>query len=137
MGKIEKFLEALANSSKVDELVNEKLAGNSPEEEFLIYSDIAGKLGYDISGEELRKYAEEVSAARRSKTEETAEGIRNLPEDELSAVSGGGFGGECKNTYKSRENCWKNDGCDNIVNYYNGYVCKWYFYTQCEVAKHG
>jgi len=137
MGKIEQFIESLATSKEADKYLDNRPACDSMDEEIKTYAEVAGMLGYDISGEELRAYAEEVTAAHRRKTDQAAEEIRNLPEDELSEVSGGAGHKDCKKTFENRENCWKSDACDNIVNMYNGYICQWFYYLKCEVAKHG
>ena len=135
MSRIERFLEALRTSPEAEEFLKNRPAGGSMEEETAAYAEIAGRLGYEISAEELRAYAEETAASRRGRTEQAANTIRSLSEDEMSEAAGGGD--TCKSTYKNRENCWRSDGCDNIVNYYDHYVCSWYYYTKCEVAKHG
>ncbi len=31
---------------------------------------------------------------------------------------------ECLDTFKNKENCWYNDGCDHIFNAYDDYICK-------------
>ena len=49
-----------------------------------------------------------------------------LPEELLEKVAGGVVIPEekCKDTFKDKENCWFNDGCDYTINSYNTYKCK-------------
>lgn len=135
MEKIEQFLEALKSGGEAEELLKDRPASTGMEEETRAYAEAAARLGYDISADELKAYAEKKAAACRDRTGRAAEEIRGLSEEEMADVAGGGD--TCKNTYKNRENCWKNDGCDNIVNMYDHYLCKWFYYLRCEVAKHG
>ena len=133
MERFRKFLEEIRNNPAVHEMLKEKAVPRNSAEEIRAYTDIANKLGYSFTEEEMKSFAEQEAAAQRGKREADIQTIRELPEEELGEVAGGGD--TCKSTYKNRENCWKNDGCDNIVNYYDHYVCSWYYYTKCEVSR--
>lgn len=51
--------------------------------------------------------------------------IQALDLDDLEAVAGGKSDHEeCLDTFKNKENCWYNDGCDHIFNAYDDYICK-------------
>ena len=123
--EIFKMLEVLRTDPKAQEL----LAGyGKPEDESKALAEVAGKLGYDISAEELRSCMEEAEKRIRENTKVTAEVIEQLPDEDLSKVAGGKRHSDCKDTFKDRENCWFNDGCDIVNNHYDDYLCHLSYY---------
>ena len=56
-------------------------------------------------------------------------GIRELPDEALDEVAGGKDNPACKSTYQDYENCWYDDGCDNIFQIYDEYICHRGFFT--------
>ena len=135
MEKFRQFLEEIRNNPAAEEMLKGKGTPQDAAEEIRTYTEIANRLGYSFTEDEMKNCAEQEAAAQRGKREADIQAIQELPESELSEVAGGGD--TCKNTYRNRENCWKNDGCDNIVNMYDHYICSWFYYLKCEVAKHG
>ena len=120
---IRAFQEALKDNPTAQEMVR-----NTPEPENMegrcrLYAKIAEQLGFDLTEQDLAEYVEEMQRRRSERTEAEAEKIEQLPEDELDEVAGGGDHPECKDTYKDKENCWSNDGCDLVYHKYDGYQC--------------
>ena len=57
-------------------------------------------------------------------TEANVAKLEKLPDGELTQIAGGKGDPDCKDTYKNRENCWSNDGCDVVYHDYDNYICK-------------
>ena len=66
----------------------------------------------------------------KRKAQAAKDEIENLSEQELAEVAGGKGHSDCRDTFKDRENCWVNDGCDHIYEDYRGYLCHYGFRYQ-------
>ncbi len=79
MSKFTDFYEALLQNEEakkqVLDILGEKALSQADDQELEAISSIAGQLGYEISGEEARKYFQDEE--------------KELDEDELDAVAGG------------------------------------------------
>ena len=126
--QINQFIEQIKSDPDAQELLKKYPKGSSREDEIKAYTEIAGQLGYTFSEAELKEAVDEKRKLRMEKTEETASQIQELSDEVLDQVAGGKDHKECKNTYKDREDCWKSDSCDWIVNLYDGSICAWYYY---------
>lgn len=118
------FFEKLGTDPEAQELLKGCPKPDKPEELLKAYTELAGKLGISLSEEELAGYLEEEKKAIESRTEAAASQIQELQDDAMDAVAGGGAKPDCKDTYRDHENCWFNDGCDNVYHYYDTYMCK-------------
>lgn len=116
--EIAEIIEKMRKDPKVVELLKEC---EEQKDEFAAYAEIADKLGYDVTAEDLKSFLEETSRRIAGKTDDV---ITQLPDEELKVVAGGKDHNECKDTYMDKENCWYNDGCDVIYHMYNDYICK-------------
>jgi len=125
--QINKFIEQIKSDPEVQELLKNCPKSNDREDEIKVYMDLAAQLGYTFTEAELKEAVDEKRNLRMEKTEEAAAGIRELPDEVLDQVAGGKDHNECKNTYKDREDCWRSDSCDWIVNLYDNSICAWYF----------
>jgi len=122
--KIMEILVAIAADPKAQELLESTPKPEDQEAEIRVYADIAAKLGYDITEEELKAYLEKAAGLMAGRTEESAAAIKELPDDVLDKVAGGKKDNDkCKDTYRDYENCWVNDGCDNVYHDYPHYLC--------------
>ena len=128
--KVQAFLEALKDDPKVQEMVREIPEPETPSERIHAYAKIAKNLGYDLSDEDLRAFIADQEQILQAKAQSTAQGLEELPEEELSEVAGGGDHPDCKDTYKDKENCWVTDGCDIINNHYSDYQC--HYNSKCD-----
>ena len=121
---IKKTIEAMAADPKVQELLEGTPKPEDQEGEIRVYADIAAQLGYDITEEDMKTYLEKASELIAGRTDEASNGIIELPDEFLDKVAGGGKDyPTCLDTYKTRENCWHNDGCDWIYHHYVDYLC--------------
>ena len=138
MERIVRFLEELRGNPEAQELLKNRTKPESAEEEARGYTEVARKLGYDFTEDDLRAYAKMTADAMREKTDRTADDLRELPEGELDEAAGGGRSGggesnqcsahykhkrDCIFTYMDRENCYNFDGCDHYFYFYDGYKC--------------
>ncbi|MBR5338300.1 MAG: hypothetical protein IK152_09980 [Lachnospiraceae bacterium] len=118
--EIRSALEKMRSDPRFAELLKEY---GETEDRLKVYSEVAGKLGIDLPESELKGYVRKVEEKIKAHTEKEAGAIESIPDNELSAVAGGKDHDNCKDTFKDRENCWFNDGCDIIINSYDGYKC--------------
>jgi len=128
---IKQFLETMNSDPKAGELLKGYEAPADQAGEYRIYAEIASKLGYDITEEDLKTYLAKTAELMAGRTEESAAGIKELPDEVLDQVAGGKKDHDsCKDTYQDRENCWINDGCDSINNMYSDYICHIYYWNK-------
>ena len=123
--KVRELMEAFRTDPKAQELLQS--IDKPADEDGMIrcYAEAAQKLGYDLTAEDLTAFIQDQNEARKAKTDALAEGIRSVDDSEIESVTGGKKGNEeCINTYKDKENCVLNDGCDRVINMYVTYQCK-------------
>ena len=89
-----------------------------------VVGGVALENGYPLSEDDLIALFKEM----KESTDEVAKKVEKLSEADLAAVAGGGGNNAanyiCADTYKDKENCWFNDGCDFTYNWYPYYICK-------------
>ena len=123
--KVRELLEAFRNDPKAQELLKSVEKPSDEDGMIRCYLEAAQKLGYDLKEEELTAYVRDQNEARKAKTDALAEGIQNLDDSEIECVTGGKKENEeCLTTFKDRENCLLNDGCDMVINEYATYRCE-------------
>ena len=120
---IKKILDALTADPKTQELLKARPEPASAEEAIRAYAEIAAELGFDVTESDLQSYLEKTEKMCKARTEATASRIELLDDDVLDQVAGGKDHDSCKDTYKDKENCWFNDGCDHIYHSYSDYIC--------------
>ena len=124
------FINAITKDPRAQEILKDIPQPEDQEAEIKVYADISAQLGYDITEEDLKAYLEKTSEIIVGRTEEATADIQELPDDVLDKVAGGKKDHDnCKDTFKDRENCWINDGCDNFYNNYDNYVCHRLYYS--------
>ena len=82
-------------------------------------------MGYSLSEKEIADGIKAMAEKQKACTEMAEESVSELDLNALENVAGGKADHEeCLDTYKDKENCWYNDGCDMIFNGYSDYICK-------------
>ena len=120
---IAKELDKLTNDPKAKELLK-SYDKPEPGKEAAVYAEIATKLGYNITEADLTGYNEKLAEVMKKRSEANINKIESLPDEDLAQVAGGAEKhSNCSDTYLDKENCWHQDGCDNIWNSYSDYVC--------------
>ena len=94
------------------------------------YADAARAAGAEVTKEEILSFISETESQVGARSDAATASVRELPEEELSRVAGGGDHPECYDTFKDKENCWIKDGCDHIYQDYKKYVCKGEFHNK-------
>ena len=83
------LLKKLKEDPKAKELLNGLKKPASADDVITCYAQIAAKLGYDITAEEIREVVNQEEARRKSETEKIASDIKALNADDLENVAGG------------------------------------------------
>ena len=91
------LLKKLKEDPKAKELLNGLKKPVSADDVITCYAQIAAKLGYDITAEEIREVVNQEEARRKSETEKIASDIKALNDDDVENVAGGG--GWCWSDY--------------------------------------
>ena len=112
-----RFLEQTKTDQELVEKVRAALVGgNAPS-----FAAAAADFGFSFTDEEFQ----EASAELRQAALDQLDGVE-LDDAELEQVAGGaGNNYACESTFVDGENCWADDQCDRILNYYK-------FRSDCE-----
>ena len=127
--KVKETLEKLMADPKAKELFKGLEPPKSEEEKALKIVEAAKKLGYDLEAADLAEYLQKAAADQKKKTEAQAEAIQMLDDSEVERAVGGLNHDNCEDTFLDYENCWYDDGCDNIFQIYDEYICHRGFFT--------
>ena len=127
--KTRKTIEKMLQDPRAQEYMKTVSRPETPEEEIRLYEELAKKLDLDLKAEEIREYVQQAEQACRERTDQQAGQILELQEEDLAKVSGGKDNPSCMESYKDYENCWYSDGCDNIFQIYDQYICHRGFFT--------
>ena len=128
--KIKELLKAIKTDPEAQAKLAGLVKGESEDGIVRFYAEAAKLLGFDVSEDELRAAVADAAQGRAEKTEAAAEKVSALADEALEQVAGGNYvycvstSGKCNDTYKDKENCWSDDGCDHTVNLYAGYQCE-------------
>ena len=115
----EKTLEIL-KKMKADPKAKELFEGmekpGSPDEMISAYAQIAEKLGYGITAEDIRETIKQEEAKRKEKTDKVVSDMKELEDDDVENVAGGTI--ECGEPMQRLINrfCWENDVCSIYIN---------------------
>lgn len=116
-----RFLQQAKTDDELVEKVRAAVVGGSDSEQVAI-SLVAADFGYDFSDEELKEASEDLLERELSEAEDM-----EIDGEELAQVTGGvGKHYQCASTYSDGENCWSDDQCDRVLNYYKAmHPCKY------------
>ena len=112
----EKTLEIL-KEMKADPKAKELFEGmekpTSPDEAISAYAQVAEKLGYGITAEDIREAVKQEETIRKAKTDKVVADMEELKDDDLEGVAGGKENDACANTVDISISgwCWSNDWC--------------------------
>ena len=109
MENAKKFFEETIKTEEAKAILSAIEKPATEEERVAAYLDIAKKLNAELTAEGILAYFADEKPA-----------YGEIDDDELAQLTGGGD--ICRNTYKSGEFCWWNDGCDKVINTYDNYV---------------
>ena len=113
MENAKKFFEEVIKTDEAKAIIADTKQPETDEERVAAYLEIAKKLNVELTAEGILAY---FNAAAQPASGE-------LDDDELAQLTGGAGNAACRDSFKQRENCWINDGCDISYNYYSNYKC--------------
>ena len=129
-GKALEILKEMKKDSKAKELFEGMGKISSLDEMAAALAQIAGKLGYGITAEDIREAVEQEEAKRKANTDEVVADMEALNDDDLENVAGGFYyiGGDgqgsvfpvynkCVNDYQDTS-CLNSDACSALVHFY-------------------
>ena len=105
--KAKELLDGLKNTASADDVIS-------------CYAQIAAKLGYDITAEEIREVVNQEEARRKAQTEKIASDMKALNDDDVEEVAGGGSKYKIQGkiyegcAYTQDGLCVMNDACFNL-----------------------
>lgn len=123
------LIETMLRDPRAGEWLKGKERPENREEEVRVYAEIAEKLEMDLTAEDIGEYIQQAEQACRARTEKAADMVQQLSDEELDQVAGGKENPSCMDTYQDYENCWYADGCDNVFQIYDEYICHRGFFT--------
>ena len=113
MENAKKFFEEILKTDEAKAIIADTKQPETDEERVAAYLEIAKKLNVELTADGILAY---FNAAAKPVSGE-------LDDDELAQLTGGAGNAACRDSFKQRENCWINDGCDISYNYYSNYKC--------------
>lgn len=120
---VKAFLDSLKEKEELQRDIKKNMEGKGPDEVIKSYSELAKRLGQDVSEADLAAFFKEKAEALKARTDAAIEKVEELSLDDLQAVAGG-MHDKCANTYTDRENCYLLDGCDQVIFPYDYYKCQ-------------
>lgn len=121
----EKTLEIL-KKMKADPKAKELFEGmekpTSPDEAISAYAQVAEKLGYGITAEDIREAVKQEETIRKAKTDKVVADMQELKDDDLEGVAGGYYHEDgCERTYSIFSSCDEVDYCFFSISNYECY----------------
>ena len=110
---VQKFLDALRNDPRAQELIKDMPVPKSDEEAVACYAKLAKDLGFDLTTDDIKSGLKAMENDRKAQSDKVS-----LDADDLENVAGGANEG-CNDTHSDGEWCWFTDSCSYIITYYN------------------
>jgi hypothetical protein len=130
------FLSEYKNNKEATDLLKEYPKAKTADEFIRQIADVAGKLGVQITAEEMLEAANELKKEREAQTDASVKKVQKLNDTDLENVDGGFYYlksdstettylkdskvyNACRNDFEDTD-CWINDACNASVEYYYG-----------------
>ena len=125
----EKTLEILKKMKadpKAKELFDGMEKPKSPDEAISAYAQIAEKLGYGITADDIKEAVKQEESRRKAKTDKVVADMQELKDDDLEGVAGGYWCEDgCARTYSMFSLCDEVDFCYFSISNYECYNDYW------------
>ena len=115
---VARFLDELDGNEKAKELLEASAADLDAEEGFKVLASAARETGYDVTDDEVARLFEAKRAILVETSDDAADEVLGLSDDELDSVAGGKGFAACEDTYRTDDNCWVSDNCKKAVIFY-------------------
>ena len=123
--KIKELLKKIKTDTKAQEALQGLIKPADQDGVIHYYAEAAKKLGFDVTEQDIRDAVTDAMKEIAGRTEAAAGQIEALTDEVLEKAAGGKKDhSECMDTFKDKENCWSNDGCDHYVHGYGNYECQ-------------
>lgn len=116
---VARFLDELDGNEKAKALLQASGADLDDEEGFKVLASVAREIGYDVTDDEVVEVFKSRRAVLVKASDAAADECRQLSDDEMDKVAGGGDRSNCSDTYKEGENCWWEDNCKKAIIMYS------------------
>lgn len=135
MEKAKQFLKGYRDNEEAMKILKQFPEPKTDEEAISCFVEAAGKIGLQITEEEMAEAARELKEERKTKTDASIDDMRTLDVDDLEDVAGGIYhiaGGErvyggCIGDFTD-DDCLAADACEKAFNFY--YDCKYKFHAE-------
>ncbi len=116
MNEVQKFIEALQNDPRAKELMDSIGVPVDDEKGVDVYLDLAKKLGFSISREDLLSWKQEKEKECRAVSEKAEASMAEALDPEKMSMAAGGKGDKaCESTFNDGEWCWFSDSCKHAI----------------------
>ncbi len=121
MNEVMKFMEALQNDPGAKTLMDSIDVPDDDEKGIDVYLDLAKKLGFSISRDDLLSWKEEKEKECRARAEKAEACMAKELDPEQMGMAAGGKKGDpaCDSTFHKGEWCWFTDSCKHVINRYH------------------
>ncbi len=120
MDEVRKFFEALQSDPRAKELMDSIDVPADDEKGVDVYVDLAKKLGFSISGEDLISWKQEKEKECKARCEKAETSmVQALDIKEMSMAAGGKGNKACDSSFNKGEWCWFSDSCKHVINEYH------------------
>ena len=133
--KAKQFVKEYRDNEEAVKIMKQFPEPKTDEEAISCFVEVAGKIGLQITEEEMAEAARELKEERKTKTDASTHDIKELDIDDLEDVAGGIYyidGGErvyggCCGDFTD-DDCFAADACPEIHNLY--YDCKYKYHAE-------
>ena len=124
------ILKEMSADPKARELFEGMEKPTSLDEMVAAYTQVADKLGYAVTAEDIKEAIEQEEARRRVKTDKIVSDMESLEDEDLEGVAGGFYRydncrlspervkiwNQCASSFDGY--CWSDDACEFNLNFY-------------------
>ena len=116
------ILKKMKADPKAKELFEGMEKPTSPDEAISAYAQVAEKLGYGITAEDIREAVKQEETIRKAKTDKVVADMEELKDDDLEGVAGGYYYEDgCAGTFSAFSSCDEVDFCFFSITQYDCY----------------
>lgn len=109
-----RFFEELGANEKAQELL--RAAGlEDTADDALVLAKVARETGYEVGDDDMRELLAAMQKLQAAASDAVADQVRDLDDEELDTVAGGGEDPACRDSFSNNDNCLIVDRCDKVI----------------------